>query len=219
MIRILLVDDQQLIRDGLKTMIEFQEDMEVVGEATNGREALEQAKEVNPDIVLMDIRMPEVDGVNGTKLLRQWNEEIKILILTTFNDEEFVVKALSEGARGYVLKDIPATELFERIRIINNGGAVMAPDIAATLLKHIQHNGRHVKSFSSEDTDNTLSVREKEVLTVVGRGLNNQQIAATLFISEGTVKNHIHNIMQKLCLYDRTHLVIYSLTGDKPEIS
>ncbi|OEF97525.1 response regulator [Desulfuribacillus alkaliarsenatis] len=224
MIKVMVVDDQKLIRDGLKIMLNLEEDLEFVGEADNGKDALEVAKQCLPDVILMDIRMPKGDGVQGTKLIHQWNPSIKVLILTTFDDEEYVIEAIKVGGCGYLLKDIPSEELMDAIRTTYKGGSVLEPQITAKLLTHIQlqgygQNGMLQGSLSKRQApidEGILTAREREILSLIGKGYSNQQLAQSLHITEGTAKNHVTNIMSKLDLHERSHLVIYALTGEKP---
>lgn len=234
MIKVMVVDDQRLIRDGLKIMIEIEEDLQWIGEASNGREAFERAQELLPDVILMDIRMADSNGVEGTHLIKQWSPHTKVLILTTFDDDHYVIEALKEGASGYILKDIPAEELFESIRTVYQGGAVMPPIITAKLLKYLQNqqsDEKHDKEANNREANNKehkqsiglgiedgLTVREREIALLIGGGYSNREMAEQLFISEGTVKNHVSNIMHKLNVRERSHIVIYALTGHKPNL-
>lgn len=229
MIRVMVVDDQKLIRDGLKIMIELEDDLQWVGEACNGREGYERAKEVQPDVVLMDIRMPGSDGVEGTRLIHQWNPQVKVLILTTFDDEQYVLDALREGGCGYLLKDIPAQELLQAVRTVHQGGGVLQPEITAKVLSHIKHQSETANGLIKQGVDeqatcvdhsqDQLTVREREILRYISKGYSNQQMAEQLHITEGTVKNHVSNIMNKLELHDRNHLTIFALTGKRPEVN
>lgn len=215
MITVLLVDDQRLIRDGLKTMIDLENDMKVVGEVANGNEAYEQFVERKPDVVLMDIRMPETDGVAGTRLIKKEAAAAKVIILTTFDDDDYVREAMKEGADGYLLKDMPADEIIDSIRTANKGGAVMPPHITAKLLHDYKQQltgGGSVKEWENEEI---WTAREKEVIQLIGLGQMNREIAAKLFISEGTVKNYVSSIMAKMNFRDRTQIAIYAIQGKK----
>jgi DNA-binding NarL/FixJ family response regulator len=223
MITVMVVDDQRLIRDGLKIMIDLEEDLQWVGEASSGQEAFIKAQQFEPDVVLMDIRMAHSDGVEGTRLIKQWSPDIKVLILTTFDDDQYVVKALKEGASGYILKDIPATDLLEAVRMTDQGGAVMPPDITAKLLRHLQDQSDQEESMKKRHDEERrladgLTSREREIVALIAEGYANREIADRLYISEGTVKNHVSNIMHKLNVRERTHIAIYALTGQKPKI-
>lgn len=216
LITVLLVDDQRLIRDGLKTMIDLEEDMTVVGEAVNGNEAFEQFVTLQPDVVLMDIRMPETDGVAGTRLIKQESAVAKVIILTTFDDDDYVHEAMQEGADGYLLKDMPADEIIECIRTANIGGAVMPPHITAKLLQDYKQQLKGGGPARKWENEEVWTSREKEVIQLVGAGKTNREIAAELFISEGTVKNYVSNIMAKMDFRDRTQIAIYAIQGKKP---
>ncbi|HET7579983.1 MAG TPA: response regulator transcription factor [Bacillales bacterium] len=215
MITVLLVDDQRLIRDGLKTMIHLEEDMKVVAEAANGKEALVQFKKTNPDVVLMDIRMPETDGVAGTKWIKQQSPGAKVIILTTFDDDDYVRDALREGADGYLLKDMPADEIIALVRTASQGGAVMPPHITAKLLRDYKEQASGKAAVKWEDED-LWTAREKEVIQLIGLGKTNREIAEALYISEGTVKNYVSGIMAKMGFRDRTQVAIYAIQGKKP---
>lgn len=216
LIKVLLVDDQRLIRDGLKTMIDLEEDMEVVGEAINGNEAAEQFVKLQPDVVLMDIRMPEVDGVAGTRSIKQQSTASKVIILTTFDDDDYVREAMQEGADGYLLKDMPADEIIDSIRTAHKGGAVMPPHITAKLLEDYKMQLTGTGMGKKWENETIWTTREKEVIQLVGLGKTNREIAADLFISEGTVKNYVSSIMAKMNFRDRTQIAIYAIQGKKP---
>lgn len=220
MIRILIADDQQLMRDGLKTILSLKEGIEVVGTASDGAEAFELATAANPDLVLMDIRMPGVDGVQGTRLIRQQLPDTKVLILTTFNDSELIFDALEEGASGYLLKDMPAEMIYQAIITVHAGGVVLPPDLTAQVvaeLKRIKGGatggapGDHKIFAGRTDLQEDLTEREYEVLKQLGYGLSNREIAEQLIITEGTVKNHVSNIITKLGLRDRTQAAIFAV--------
>jgi DNA-binding NarL/FixJ family response regulator len=200
-VRVLVVDDQRLIREGIASLLDIQEGIAVVGMAANGKEAVEQALALEPDLVLMDVRMPEMDGVAAVAVLRRAAPGCRVVMLTTFDDEEYVVQALRAGAAGYLLKDLPAAELADAVRLANAG--VTQLDAAAA---------RHVAAALStrEPTPGeVLTARETEVLRLVAAGATNREIAARLYLSEGTVKNHISRILGRLGLRDRTQAAIY----------
>lgn len=206
-IKIMITDDQRLMREGLKTILDLEQDMTVVQLAENGRDALDKIQDAQPDIVLMDIRMPIMDGVECTRILRQQYPNVKVLILTTFDDDEFIIEALKNGAVGYILKDLSSEKLLGAIRDAYNGNSIMQPEIAAKVISHITGTVKEtVSSAKSELTD-----REKEVLQLVGQGMNNTEIAKKLYISEGTVKNYISNLYNKLELDDRSKLTLYAI--------
>lgn len=210
MIKIMIVDDQPLVREGLSTLLDLRPEIEVVGTATDGNDALHKAVKLFPDIVLMDIRMPSVNGVEGTRLLKDSLPDVKVLILTTFNDSEYIFDALEEGASGYLLKDMPTDTIVQAILTVHHGGVVLPKEFTSQVLAGLRlksHNS-HVKMPERIDE---LSDREVEVLTHLGEGLNNKEIADLLYITEGTVKNHVSNVIQKLGLRDRTQAAIYAV--------
>ncbi len=204
MIRLLLVDDQSIVREGLSSLLQTQQDLEIVGEAENGQVAVEQAIALQPDVILMDIRMPVMDGVAAIKILKQQAPGIKILVLTTFDDDRYVTQAIAHGARGYLLKDTPSVELAQAIRAVNKGYSQMGPGILAKAINH------EPGSQALPPELQQLTVREKEVLQLIATGHNNQEIATKLYISERTVKNHVNSILRSLNLRDRTQAAIFA---------
>jgi DNA-binding NarL/FixJ family response regulator len=203
MIRILLVDDQSIVREGLASLLSTQRDLAIVGEAENGKIAIEKAIAIKPDIILMDIRMPIMDGIAAIKILAQQAPEINILVLTTFDEDELVSQAMIWGAKGYLLKDTPSTELAQAIRSVNLGYTQLGPGLfEKTLNAHTDHS----VTIPSELAE--LTSREKEVLQLIAQGYNNREIAAELYISERTVKNHVNSILRRLHLRDRTQAAI-----------
>lgn len=210
MIKILLVDDQNLIRQGLKALLELESDLEVVGEAENGEIALHLVEQLQPDVVLMDIRMPVMDGVAATREIQRRFAKIKVLVLTTFDDDEYVKAALHNGAMGYLLKDTPSEELAVAIRAVHKGYTQLGPGIVKKLLTQQIPNLTSTQSLSPPPILAELTPREKEVLRLIATGANNREIAQTLYISEGTVKNHVTNILNRLNLRDRTQAAIFA---------
>ena len=211
-VRVLVVDDQQLMRDGLASLLSIQEGIEVVGTAANGQAAIEQAVTLSPDIVLMDIRMPVLDGIAATAQVRRLLP-CQVLMLTTFDDEEYVVKALMAGACGYLLKDIPAQDLAQAIRLAHRGIYQLDPSIAGKLVGALTGAARPVEKTvppAANDDLSALTEREIEVLRLIATGATNREIAEELVISEGTVKNHVSNILAGLGLRDRTQAAIYA---------
>ncbi len=207
-IRILIVDDQILFAESLKTVIETRADsIEVVNIASNGKEAVKMAGIYKPDIILMDIRMPELNGVQATKIIREQYPDIKILILTTFDDDEYIHDALSFGATGYLLKNTPPTELISSIYAARNGLVLISPSIAKNLANGMGHNLELQKrNQTTEDTPDwihKLSKREKQVLKLLAEGLDNSDIADRLYIAVQTVKNHVSLIYSKIGTHDR----------------
>lgn len=214
MIKIIIADDQELMRDGLATILNLKSDLDVVDVAANGREALEKAMQHRPDIVLMDIRMPVANGVEGTKLITSALPETKVLMLTTFNDSELIFEALEEGASGYLLKDMPTDTIVQAIKTVQSGGMVLPKELTADIVREMRRNQSFDETVNDDDVQkriNELTERELEVLHKLGLGLNNKEIAAELFISEGTVKNHVSNVINKLELRDRTQAAIFAV--------
>jgi DNA-binding NarL/FixJ family response regulator len=202
-VRVLVVDDQQLVRDGIASLLGIQPGITVAGTAANGREAIERAIALGPDVVLMDVRMPELDGVDAVAVLRRRAPGCRVVMLTTFDDEEYVVRALRAGAAGYLLKDLPAAELAEAVRLVHAGVAQL--DHAAA-----RHVAAALSTHPAPAQVDVLTNRETEVLRLIAAGATNREIAARLFLSEGTVKNHISRILGRLCLRDRTQAAIYA---------
>ncbi|MFD7077032.1 response regulator [Nocardioides sp. NPDC059952] len=208
MIRVLLVDDQALLRAGLRMIIENTDDMEVVGEAGSGTSAAATAVEAVPDVILMDIRMPEVDGLEATRRIRaSLPDGPRILVLTTFDLDEYVYAALRAGASGFLLKDTLAADLLSAIRVVAQGDAIVAPSITRRLIE--RHIGTVGDPLPRSETElRVLTEREREVLELIARGLSNAEIAGRLFLTEGTVKGHVSHILAKLGLRDRVQAVI-----------
>jgi DNA-binding NarL/FixJ family response regulator len=210
-IRVLVADDQRLVRDGIASLLSLQEGIEVVGTASNGEEAVEQALVLKPEVVLMDIRMPILDGVEATRRIRRELPECQVLMLTTFDDEEYVLDALSAGACGYLLKDIPAHDLASAIKAAYQGIYQLDPGVAGKMLLALSADrGRAEPEVAAPHTAADLSAREVEVLRLIAKGASNREIAEYLVITEGTVKNHISNILNRLGLRDRTQAAMYA---------
>lgn len=207
--RVLLVDDDALIRDGLKMILELEKDIEVVGAAANGQEAVRLCTEKFPDVVLMDIRMPVMDGVQATKLIKEQFENIKVLFLTTFKDIEYIRSGVKYGAEGYVLKSSPADTIIDSLRIIYRGNVVYDRDIAMLLSDMVKTD----KTISPEDAG--ITIKEYEIMECICEGLSNREIADKLFMGEGTVRNYISNILEKLQLRDRTQLAVFFIRNFK----
>lgn len=215
MIKIILVEDQEIVRRGLKTLLETNEDLQVVGEANNGKVAIDlverlQQKSLPPDVILMDIRMPVMDGVEATKAICQKYPQTKILVLTTFDDTKYVAKALSFGAKGYLLKDTPTEELAQAIHCIHQGYTQFGPGIVEKAIAGKLANEDESKQPPPGLSE--LTPREKEVLKMIAAGASNREIAKELFLSEGTVRNHISNILGRLDVRDRTQAAIVANT-------
>lgn len=206
-IRVLIVDDQSLFREGLRTLLSAQKDLEVVGEASNGEEALRLIANFRPNIVLMDLRMPVLDGVKATARIRELFPEVKVIILTTFDDDELVFDGLRAGAIGYLLKDVSSESLFDAIRAASRGEYFLQPSITAKVVAEFARSPRTPSAKIAELAE-PLSPREIEVLFLVAEGKSNREIAEQLVISEGTVKNHLSSILSKLGAKDRLQAVI-----------
>lgn len=211
MIRVLLVDDQSLIRQGLRALLELEPDLQVVGEAENGQMALQQVQSLQPDVVLLDVRMPVMDGVAATRAIGQQFPGVKVLVLTTFDEDEYVTQALQHGAAGYLLKDTPSEELAQAIRAIYKGYTQLSPGILQKIIAKIQQPiDAPTANLPPGFAD--LTPREREVLKLIAQGASNREIAQTLYISEGTVKNHVTSILGRLNLRDRTQAAIFAQT-------
>lgn len=206
-IRLLLVDDQRLMRDGLRTLLELEDDFEVVGEAENGQEALNRYEDLLPDVILMDIRMPVMDGVKATQqLIERW-PDARVIILTTFDDDEYVFEGLRGGAMGYLLKAVSAEELASAIRTVASGGALIDPSVTRKVVAEFARSARTSRSETPELVE-PLSDREVEVLRLIANGYANKEIAGRLFLAEGTVKNYVTSILGKIGARDRTQAAL-----------
>lgn len=208
MIRLLLVDDQSLICQGLKAMLMLEPDLQVVGTAENGETAIEQVAALQPNVVLMDVRMPVMDGRAATRLLTQRFPEVKVLVLSTFDDDQYIADAMRAGAKGYLLKDMPSQELAQAIRIVHSGYTQMGPGLMEKLMSRIPVPKIITPSLASDLPQ--LTPREQEVLQLIGQGSTNREIAQGLYISEGTVKTHVTHLLNRLNLRNRSQLAIYA---------
>jgi DNA-binding NarL/FixJ family response regulator len=206
-IQILLVDDQTMFREALRTLLSVQSDFQVIGEAANGQEALALAERLHPQVILMDLRMPVMDGVTATRRLHESLPDCRVIVLTTFDDDENVFDGLRAGASGYLLKDAPSEKLYEAIRAAARGESFLQPSVAAKVLAEFSRLSGAV-ARRPQPLIEPLSERELEVLRLVANGSSNREIASQLFIAEGTVKNHITNIFNKLGVSDRTQAAI-----------
>lgn len=208
-LRVLVVDDQVLVRRGFSMVLEHEGDIDVVAEAGTGAEAISAAREHRPDIILMDIRMPEMDGLEATsRILAESGDHTRVIILTTFDPDEYVYKALNAGASGFVLKDIPPEELVAAVRVVADGGALLAPSITRRLIGRFA--GQIGTDFEMEERLKRLTPREQEVLRALANGMNNIEIADALFIGPATVKSHVSNLFSKLGLRDRAQAVVFA---------
>lgn len=205
-VRVLVVDDQRLIRDGIASLLAIRPGIAVVGTAVDGRDAVAKTLELGPDVVLMDVRMPEMDGIEAVAVLRGRAPECRVVMLTTFEDEEYVVQALRAGAHGYLLKDLPAEELAHAVRLAHAGVTQLDSSVARHLTASLPAPASIAKP--AETTAAVLSPRETDILRLVAQGHTNREIAARLYLSEGTVKNHVSRILTRLALRDRTQAAL-----------
>jgi len=203
-IRVLVTDDQSMVRAGFRMLLSGEQDLEVVAEASNGLEAVEKAARFRPNVVLMDIRMPELDGLEATRRILAVDDSARVLILTTFDLDEYVYEALRAGASGFVLKDDPPEQLIAAIRTVAAGDALLSPTITKRVIKQFTRIPRPAPQKELDD----LSAREREVFRLIARGLSNAEIAQELYISDTTVKTHVTHILQKLNLRDRVQAVV-----------
>jgi DNA-binding NarL/FixJ family response regulator len=206
-IRILLADDQDLVREGLRMLLDAEPDLEVVGEAADGQQALAQARALDPDVLLMDVRMPELDGIEATRRLVQVGSRARVLVLTTFDLDEYVYRALRAGASGFLLKDASREQLTGAVRTVASGDALLAPAVTRRLIEDFC---RRPQPGALPDSAAALSSRELDVLRLLARGLSNAEIATQLYLSEATVKSHVARILHKLNLRDRAQTIVYA---------
>ncbi len=212
MIKVLIADDQELIRESLRIVLGSKPELEITDVVGNGRNVIRSIRENKPDIVLMDIRMPEMDGVTCTKIIKDNYPDVKIIILTTFDDDEYVFKALRDGASGYLLKGISMDELVSAIHKVNSGSAMINEDIASKVVRQFSRMAKANLTIQVEKRGiEEIGSNEWRVIQQVGRGLSNKEIAGKLALSEGTVRNYLSNILRKLDLRDRTQLAIWAV--------
>ena len=207
-IKVLIADDHTVVRDGLTVMLGREKDFTVVGEAKNGLEAVEKARDLHPDVVLMDLRMPELDGVEAMIRIRAEDPEVKFIVLTTYDSDEYIFHAIEAGAKGYLLKDGSREELFQAVRAVHRGESLIQPGVAAKVLDRFAQLSLQATQTTGTGT---LSEREVEVLQLMAKGSPNKEIASTLTISEGTVKTHVANIFHKLEVRDRAEAVAQAM--------
>ena len=203
-IKLLLVDDHSLVRQGIKQILELEEDLEVIGQASDGEEAIKKAQELKPDIILLDINMPKLNGINTLRKLKDIDTTTKVIMLTFYEDREYIFETLNLGVNGYILKDAESESLIKAIRDVYNGSSYIHPSIAMEVIKKTENKDNHGEEKSK------LTKREYEVLILIAEGLNNRKIADRLYISEKTVKNHVSNIFKKIKVNDRTQAAIYA---------
>jgi len=210
-VKVLVADDQRLVREGIASLLSIQEGIAVMGTAVDGQEAVEKALALAPDVVLMDVRMPVMDGIEATLQIRRKLPGCQVLMLTTFDDEEYVVKSLQAGATGYLLKDIPAADLAQAIRLVRAGIYQLSPSVAGKLVGQL---GVKSRPAAPSPPEHDLTERELEVLRLIAGGATNREIAEALVVSEGTVKNHVSNILSRLGLRDRIQAALYAYDHD-----
>jgi DNA-binding NarL/FixJ family response regulator len=206
-IQVLIVDDQRLVREGIASLLEIQDGITVIGIAADGQQAIAQAKDMLPDVILIDVRMHVMDGIQATERIRAQLPECKVLMLTTFDDEEYIIKSLRAGAYGYLLKDTPAESLAQAIKLTYAGIYQLAPSVAGKLIGNWQMS---TTERQPEPVKHDLTERELDVLRLLATGASNREIAEKLIVSEGTVKNHISNILSRLGLRDRVQAALYA---------
>ena len=206
MIRVVVADDQGMVRSGFSVLLNAQDDIEVIGEAVNGKEAIERAADLQPDVILMDVRMPVLDGLHATREITAMPDPPKILVLTTFDLDDYVYEALRSGASGFLLKDASADELANAVRLVAAGDALLAPGVTRRLIAEFARMGAP-RAPSRKQLDG-LTERESEVLALVARGMSNCEIADHLVVAEQTIKTHVSRILMKLGLRDRTQMVV-----------
>jgi DNA-binding NarL/FixJ family response regulator len=206
LIRVLIADDQSLVREGLRLMLDAESDIDVVGEAENGKQALEQTRSLDPDVVLMDVRMPELDGLEATARLAESGARARVLMLTTFDLDEYVYRAMKAGASGFLLKDAKREQLAAAVRTVAGGESLLAPAITQRLIEDFCRRPPAELAMATSG----LSERELEVVRLVARGLSNKEIATELYLSEATVKSHVARILAKLELRDRVQVVVFA---------
>jgi NarL family two-component system response regulator LiaR len=205
-IRVVIVDDHAVVREGLRTYLDLSDEIEVVGEARNGREAIDRARQLKPDVMLMDLLMPEMDGIAATRGVKEVSPETNVIVLTSFTDDEHIMPALRAGATGYLLKDVSANDLVRAIEGANKGQAQLHPDVARKLMEQISQ-----PAARQEPPGAALTPRELEVLRLIASGMSNKEIARELVLNERTVKGHVSNILSKLGLADRTQAALYAV--------
>ncbi len=212
MIKVVIVDDQEIIRESLELMLNSKLNIDVVGTAKDGKEAISQVRRLNPDVVLMDIRMPEMDGIESMKMIKQLCPHTKIIILTTFDDDEYIYDSLKHGANGFLLKGVSIAELTKAIEIIHEGGAIMDTTVGSRVLALFAQMARSDFSFKVEDKNiKELANNELKIIQAIGQGLSNKEIAKALHFTEGTVRNYISSSLKKLELRDRTQIAIFAI--------
>lgn len=212
MINIVIVDDQDLIRESLEFILNSKKDLSVVGTSSNGSDGLKLINKLNPNVVLMDIRMPEMDGIECIKKIKMDRPNIAVITLTTFDDDEYIYDSIKFGARGYLLKSIKPDELIHAVRIVANGGSFMTPDITTKAFEFFSDMAKaNYKLNGDMKSVNKLQHNEKEIIKLVGCGYSNKEISSEMYLSDGTIRNYISGILSKLNLRDRTQMAIFAL--------
>lgn len=209
--KLVIIDDQRILAEGLKLLLSQEPDIEVAAIGESGLEAVELASLYKPDLMLMDVQMPGMNGVEAIKQIKQNHPEIKCLILTTFSDDDYIFEGIRNGAHGYLLKDAAPKEIAEALRVVYSGGALFQPNIAVKMLKQFTEMANHKEGCEKDQLMTCLTEREIEIVALVAEGLSNLEIGDKLFLTEGTVKNNLTRILQKLELRDRTQLAIFYL--------
>lgn len=214
MIKVLLVDDQDILVEGLKLILGMEQDITICGTANNGQRAYELCKLNHPDVILMDIQMPILNGVESTKLIKSEFPNVKIIVLTTFNDDQYIYEALKYGASGYLLKDTSPVEIAKAIRTVFNGGALIQSEVAVKVIDQFSQLAKETVDKQIDLRAKLLTEREVDICRLVAEGKNNKEISDELYLSQGTVKNHITRILIKLDLRDRTQLAVFTIKND-----
>lgn len=214
MIKLLLADDQDILTEGLKLILGAEEDIEIVGTVNNGKKAYDLCRIKKPDVVLMDIQMPEVDGVEATTMIKKDFPNTKIIVLTTFNDDKYIYDALKNGASGYLLKDTSPKEILKAVRTVYKGGALIQSEVAVKVINQFSQLAKETVGKHINPKVELLTEREIEICRLIAEGKNNKEIAEELFLSQGTVKNHITRVLIKLDLRDRTQLAVFTIKND-----
>ena len=210
MIKVVLADDQKIVREGIKMILSLYDEIEVIAEAENGKELIDMLQDIQPDVILMDIRMPIIGGVEATKIIKQVNKNIKIIILTTFNEDEYIFKAIRNGADGYLLKDVGSEYIVRAIKSAYNGGMLLDPEVTTKVIKAFNSIVDSNEYYIQDNKLELLTTRELDVVKLISQGKNNKEISKALYITEGTVKNYVTRILSKLELKSRTELAIYA---------